>query len=545
MAESGLELQMRELKDTIKELRLTIDALRKELNARDTLIENQQEQLAYLQKKLFGTSSEKRTFVAEGQLGMFDEVEVEAAKDAEPEADSEEETAPVGKSCKPRTRKGELLKGIPVNEKLIELPEAERLCSECGAEMKVAGKKFIRDEIHFTPAKLTVTRIYAQTYYCPECKKEAGKRISDTANHLVTAKAGDALIPHSMATESIVAHAMYQKYANGVPLYRQEKDWAQYGLLLSRSRLARWINVCSEEYFSAVYEYMHRLLVKRKFLMADETRIQVLKEPGREAERDSYMWLFRTGEDELPPIILYGYTQTRARYNAEAFLKGFEGYLTTDGYQGYNDLPGVTRTCCWAHVRRYFNDAVPQGRKIDYAHPAVQGVMYCDKLFAIDKYCRDRGYSPERRHEYRQKKAPAILTAFWKWLEQLKETAGTDTRSKLGKAVAYALNRRPYLETFLEDGRCSLSNNLAENAIRPFCVGRRNWLFSDTPTGAHASATVYTMAEMAKAHNLNVQDYLTFLLNRRPRAGMTDAELEQLMPWSPAARESCAPAIAQ
>lgn len=542
MADNGHDLQMRELMDTMKELRLTIETLRKELSARDKVIANQQEQLSYLQKKLFGTSSEKRPFVAEGQIALFDEVEVETNKEAEPEPNSEEEIVTFTKSRKPKSRKEELLKGIPVNEKIVELPESERFCTECGTEMKPAGRKFVRDEIHYTPAKLTVTRIYAQTYYCPECKKEAGKSISDTTNHLVTAKVEEALIPHSMATESVVAQAMYQKYANAIPLYRQEKDWAQYGLLLSRSRLARWINVCSEEYFAPVYEYMHRLLLKRKFLMADETRVQVLKEPGREAESDSFMWLFRSGEDGLPPIILYGYTQTRAKHNAESFLKGFEGYLTTDGYQGYNNLPGITRTCCWAHVRRYFCDAVPQGKTMDYAHPAVQGVMYCDKLFTIDKHCRDHLYTAEERHEYRLKKAPAILSAFWKWLEQFK---GEDTGSRFGKAVAYALNRKPYLETYLEDGRCSLSNNLAENAIRPFCVGRRNWLFSDTPAGAHASARIYTMVEMARAHNLNVQDYLAFLLQYRPNARMTDEELEHLLPWSKEARDFCSPAIAK
>ena len=173
--------------------------------------------------------------------------------------------------------------------------------------------------------------------------------------------------------------------------------------------------------------------------------------------------------------IRYGYTETRARYNAEAFLEGFSGYLMTDGYQGYNHLPGITRPCCWAHVRRYFHDAVPQGKKLDYAHPAVQGVVYCDKLFAIERYCKEHGFTAEQRHDYHLKKASPILAAFWSWLDKLKDC---DKGSRLGKAIQYALNRKPYLETHLEDGRCSLSNNDSENSIRPFCVGRRNWLFS-------------------------------------------------------------------
>ena len=541
MAANGRDLQMRELMDTMKELKLTIEALRKELTTKDKLIENLQEQIAYLQKKLFGTSSEKRSLVVEGQLGLFDEVEVEAAK-AEPELETEPEVVTFTKSRSSKSTKEELLKGVPVKEKVIALPEAERICQECGAALKPCGKKYIRDEWDFQPARLTVTRIYAETYYCPDCKKDAGKKDSDTGNSIATARVPEALIPHSMATARLVGHVIYQKYANAVPLYRQEKDWTQYGAQLSRSRLARWINVCSDEYFTPVYEYLHRLLLQRDFLMADETRIQVLKEPGREPETDSYMWLFRSGEDGLPEIILYGYTETRARYNAEAFLKGFSGYLMTDGYQGYNDLPGVKRTCCWAHVRRYFNDAIPQSKKLDYAHPAVQGVIYCDKLFEIERYCKEHNFSYERRHEYRLKKATPILSAFWHWLEGL---TGYDKSSRLGKAIQYALNRKPYLETFLEDGRCSLSNNLSENAIRPFTVGRKNWLFSDTPTGAHASARTYTMVEMAKAHCLNIEDYLVFLLNARPHKGMSDAELEQLMPWSNNALANCAPAFAK
>ena len=184
MADTGRDLQTRELMDAMKELRLTIESLRKELSARDKLIENLQEQIAYLQKKLFGTSSEKRSIVVEGQLGLFDEVEMEAAKETDPEPDTEEETVvfTAAKTRKARTPKEELLKGVPMTEMIIELPDSERFCQVCGTEMKPAGKKFIRDEWNFVPAKLTVTRIYAMTYYCPECKKESGQKDSNTGN---------------------------------------------------------------------------------------------------------------------------------------------------------------------------------------------------------------------------------------------------------------------------------------------------------------------------------------------------------------------------
>lgn len=248
---------------------------------------------------------------------------------------------------------------------------------------------------------------------------------------------------------------MYEKYANAVPLNRQEKDWLQYGVPLSRAVLARWIMQCSEKYFTPMYDYFHRKLLERQFLMADETRTQVLKEPNRSPETDSFVWLFRTGEDGGPPIILYGYTETRAKYNAEEFLKGFSGYLMTDGYQGYN-IPGIRRTNCWDHVRRYFVDAIPKGKEMDFSHPAVQGVQYCDKLSWYERYAREHHFTAEQRYEYRLKKEAPILEVFWSWLDRQNPIKN----SRMEKAVIYTRNRKPFLDVYLEDGRCSFSNNL-------------------------------------------------------------------------------------
>ena len=247
------------------------------------------------------------------------------------------------------------------------------------------------------------------------------------------------------------------------------------GVPLSRATLANWIIYCAENYLRHVYDYFHRQLRMRKYLMADETRVQVLNEPGRNPETDSWMWIFRSGEDGLPLILLYHYTETRAKFHAASFLQGFSGYLETDGYQGYNNLPDIKRCSCWAHVRRYFTDAIPKGKEYDYSLPA------------------------EQRKQFRLEKEKPILDAFWNWLDQQHPNKGT----RLAKAVNYAQNRKDTLMTYLEDGHCSLSNNLSENAIRPFTVGRKNWLFSASPKGATASAIVYTMVEMAKANCQN------------------------------------------
>lgn len=537
MSHSSKQLHQREQRDSLKDLRAEVANLSKELAASLAREKQKDEEIAYLMKKLYGTSSEKRTRPVEGQVAFFNEVEAEAEKPLP--AEEEKEIVQFERRKKSKTPRDEQLKGLQVKEKVIPLSDEDRICKECGAAMLPAGKKLIRRELVMIPAKVYIREIYAETAYCPECKKECAKADSDRKNNIVNAKVPEPLISGSMATESIVAHGMYQKYVNAVPLYRQEKDWQQMGIFLSRGRLASWINVCSEEYFVPIYEYFHRLLLGREFGMADETRVQVLKEPNRKPETDSFMWLFRSGEDGLPSLILYHYTETRARYNAEAFLKGYKGYLMTDGYQGYNNLPGIKRTCCWAHVRRDFYDAIPAGKDKDYSLPAVQGTMYCDKLFEVEKHCRQNNYSPEQRYEYRLKRAKPILEAFWVWLDGQLNDSSIDPKSRLGKALSYANNRRAFLDVYLQDGRCSFSNNPSENSIRPFVVGRKNWLFSDTPKGAKASAVVYTIVEMAKAHGLNVERYLTFLLKSRPNREMTDEELERLSPWSQEARDYC------
>lgn len=530
MAQNPREIQIRELKETIEQLNETIRLLNESLRSskeRETVL---QEQIDYLTRKLFGKSSEKNTQI-EGQYSLFDEAENEADPNApEPEMPLTEVKA---HTRKPKAKREDQFSSLPVKEVLLRLPEDQLICPQCGSTLEEIGKEYIREEVQFIPAKMLRIRYYTVTYRCKACCEG---RTGFGRGYLVKRSLPAPLMKHSPASPSTVAYVMYQKYANAMPLYRQEQDWkTQFNVELSRGTMANWIIYCAEHYLKPLYEYFHRELLKRKFLMADETRVQVLKEPGREAQTDSFMWLFRTGEDEGPQIILYGYRQTRAKYNAEDFLKGFEGYLETDGYQGYDNLPGVRRCCCWAHVRRYFFDAIPKGKMGDFSLPAVQGVEYCDKLFFYERTSADKHHTAEERHKYRLEKEKPILEAFWKWLDEQRPAKN----SRMYKAVNYVLNRKPYLETYLEDGRCSFSNNLSENAIRPFTVGRKNWLFADTPKGADASAICYTMVEMAKAHGLSILAYLNYVLLNRLDSGASDKELYQLAPWNPDVKEAC------
>jgi len=268
---------------------------------------------------------------------------------------------------------------------------------------------------------------------------------------------------------------------------------------------------------------------------ADETEVQVLKEPGREAKTTPRMWVYCTGNRSKTPMVLYEYRPTRSGEHAKRWLSGFRGYLVTDGYAGYNSVPDVTRCYCWAHVRRHWVDAIPKTENKAGSSAAV-GVEYCNRLFALEDKLEEKKLSAEEWTKARQYEAKPLLDEYWSWLS----TVGALGGSALGKAVKYSLDLREGLSTFVEDSRISLSNNLCENHIRPFVVGRKNWLFSDTSKGAEASALCYSVLETAKANGLNVYLYLLYLLTEMPKAGaLNDDVLERCLPWSPSLPEWC------
>ena len=415
MAGNSKDSRILAYKDMINQLNKTIasqteliQSLQKTMEADRLEKETLRQQIEYLTKKLFGTSSEKRKDI-ESQLNLFDEAEQEADPAWDPEL-PDDIIVPEHKRKARRTH-AELFKNVPSCDEIISLPEEERNCPTCGTQMECIGKEFVRHEFRFTPAKGKVVNIYRETYKCPECAISAEHPDDQT---FVKAPVQEPLIPESYASESVVSWAMHQKYQNGLPLNRQEEDWKQLGVPLNRATLANWIIYCTENYLRHVYGYFHRQLLIRKYLMADETRVQVLNEPERNPETDSWMWLFRSGEDGLPPILLYHYTETRAKFHAELFLQGFRGYLETDGYQGYNNLPDIKRCSCWAHVRRYFTDAIPKGKEYDYSLPAVQGVQFCSKQFDCERYSKAKKNTAEQRKQFRFEKEKPILDVFWK-----------------------------------------------------------------------------------------------------------------------------------
>jgi transposase len=529
VANSSKDLQLRELKDMITELRNMIKTLQATVDAaskrEEVLIQerdNLKDEISLLRKKLFGSSSEKRVIDFPGQLNLFNEAELEQ----DPSIAETEELAAILPEETPKKRKtratdAERFKGIPVIKKYIDIPEEDKTCPVCSTPLVKIGEEFVRRELVFIPAKLKVVEIYSFNYSCPECSKRdipVMKKGKDGKPHML----------YGMASAGTVAWVMYQKFCNSLPYCRQEKDWKQYGAAITRATMANWVIRNSEAFFRPMYEYFHRKLLERNFLMADETPLQVLHEEGRRAQTKSYMWLFRSGEDGGIPIILYKYSPTRAGDNAVEFLQEFNGYLMCDGYSGYNKVSNAKRTACWAHIRRYLTDAIPKGKQLDYTQPSVQGMMYINQLFHLEDVIKAEHSSFDAIKKARLEKEKPIVEGFLSWLDKQNPVRG----SRMDKAVTYIQNRRDYLMTYLEDGRCSFSNNLSENAIRPFTVGRKNWLFCDTPHGAQASAIVYTMVEMAKANGVNVYHYLTYLLEKLPDDSMSDNELDQLAPWN-------------
>lgn len=496
-----------------------ISDLEKQVENQKLRIDQLMEVLAKSQKSMYGQSSEKSRYVLgeeNGQISLFNEAESESNSKA-PEPDAETVVAEHIRKAK-RTKK-ELAETLPVVEVICDLTEEERSCGICGGELRYMGKEHVRDELEIIPAQMRVLRYIRYNYVCKECEKETGEA------NIVKAPVPCPVMKRSLASPSSVAHVMYQKYVNGMPLYRQEKDWANQGVTLSRGTLANWIIRPSHDWLEPICTVMKKYLISEPVVHADETVVQVLKEDGKKPSSESRMWVYTSGESKAP-VVLFEYQPTRSGQHAKRFLEGFKGYLQTDGYAGYNAVPDVVHCGCWAHLRRKFEEALPKTESKEGSRSA-EGLAYCNKLFELEK--RWAELSAEERYTQRQKQAKPVLDAYWSWLETVNPLQG----SNLGKAVTYAWNQKDTLNAFLLDGKVEISNNRAENAIRPFVTGRKNWLFSDTKQGAAASATVYSVVETAKANDLNPYMYLVHLFTQLPNIKeLTPETLAPFLPWA-------------
>ena len=508
-----------EVAELICPLADSIALLQKENAELKRKLEHTNEVFANAQRAWFGQSSEKNSYVLHDQASFFNEAEKEQAPKAE-EPTPDTILVPQHERKKKRSQ-ADMLNGLP-EEVLLELPEDQLVCGKCGGKMKPIGKKFLRHEMMIIPKQMKLLAYYAVTYACDSCEKDTGFA------HIVTVKPPVPLMKHSLASPSTVAYIMTQKYVDGLPLARQEKMWAREGISLSRATMANWVIRCSDTWLKPLYKHMKQELLTHSVIHADETVVQVLKEDGKPATSESRMWLYASAALIRHQVRLFEYQPDRSGKRPEAFLKDFTGVLVTDGYQGYNLLTKVTHCGCWAHTRRKWREAMPDGTTVKTSKAAV-GFQYCNKLFAEERKCAD--YKPEYRQEYRQNKEMPLLEEYYAWLNTLHPEKG----SKLEEAVRYSLNQKQQLTAFLSNGEVPISNNLAENAIRPFTLGRKNWLFCDTTKGAEASAIMYSLVESAKANGVEPFAYLQHVLPQLPYLGKTHShqELESLMPSAP------------
>ena len=502
------------LEDTILKQKQEIEELKRKL-------EHMNEVFANAQRARFGQSSEQKNYVlGKDQISLFNEAE--DCQDHKAEEPNPDTIVIVTHERKKKRSQAEMLNHLPEEEVLLELPEEQLICGKCGEKMKPIGKKFLRHEMRIIPKQVKLLAYYTVTYACDGCEKDTGFA------HIASVKPPVPLMKHSLASPSTVAYIMTQKYVDGLPLARQEKIWAREGIALSRATMANWIIQCSQTWLKPLYKHMKQELLTHSVIHADETVVQVLKEDNKPATSESRMWLYASAALLRHQVRIFEYQPDRSGKRPESFLRGFTGWMITDGYSGYNQVQNVIHCGCWSHARRKWREAMPEGATVKTSKAAI-GFQYCNKLFAEERKCAV--YQSKYRQEYRQNKEVPILEEYFVWLNTVRPEKG----SKLEEAVRYSLNQKQHLMAYLDNGEVPISNNLAENAIRPFTLGRKNWLFCDTPKGAEASAIVYSLVESAKANGIEPFAYLQHVLVQLPYLGKNHSheELESLMPWAP------------
>lgn len=490
-----------------------VDALKALLLQKQQRIRLLEEQILLLRSRQFGKSSEQSS----GQGELFNEAEEAVAEGDPPEAATETITYNREKSG---GRKA-LPEDLPRLRIEHDIAEPEKTCA-CGCQMQAIGEA-ISEQLDIIPAKIQVIQHVRKKYACKAC--ESGVK---------TAPLPAQPIPKSNASPGLLAHIAVAKYQDALPLARQEKIFQRIGVDLPRNTLAGWIIRCGQ-LVQPLLNLLNDLLLEGSVIHCDETPLQVLREPDKSPESQSYMWVRVSG---LPnrKIVLYDYRASRSGSEACHLLEGFAGYLQTDDYAGYHAVgktEAVTHLGCWAHVRRKFVDAqkAAAGKKAKGSkrQPSKADIAlnYIGHLYGIERKGKD--LDPEARWQLRQAESRPVLDKLRAWLD--KTLPKVLPKSTLGKALAYLDKNWPKLIVYLEDGRLNIDNNPAENAIRPFVIGRKNWLFSDTPKGAQASAALYSLIETAKANGLEPYDYLRRVFSELPRATTVEA-IEALLPWT-------------
>jgi transposase len=428
-------------------------------------------------------------------------------------------------SRKKRGRKP-LPKDLPRIDIIHDLSEDEKQCA-CGARLSRFGEE-VSEKLDYIPARLQVERHIRYKYACKTCEG-----VEDEGPTVKIAPLPEQLIPKSHATAGLLAHIGVSKFADGLPLYRQQKMFDRLGIELGRATMSKWM-VQAARCCSGLIDLLRSEIRSGPLIGIDESPLQVLKEAGRKNTSTSYMWVYRGGPPDRS-VLLYDYQRSRSGKTALEFLTDYKGYIQTDDFSGYDHLdqkPGIVHLGCWAHARRKFVKVAAvrkkhRCRRVNPKSLADQALDYIGKLYKIEKQARRQELDAAQILRLRQQEAKPLLDQFKDWLESTKPL--TPPKGLLGQAISYTLSNWEKLIIYIEDGRLRPDNNLVENAIRPFVVGRKNWLFAGSPDGARTSATFFTLIETAKANGLEPYAYLRHIFEKLPLV-KSDQDLQDLLP---------------
>jgi len=480
------------------------------------------EQVRLLRAQLFGRKTEKRSLdLDNGQALLFNEAEAFSPVEEEVKEDVVEIKA---HKRKKRGRRP-LPADLPRVDVIHDIKEEEKVCA-CGCMKDCIGRE-TSEQLDIIPAKIQVIRNIRLKYVCKNCE---GVEAEEPAVKI--APLPEQLIPKSMATPGLLAHVLTAKFVDALPFYRQEGQFSRLGIDLPRSTMCGWAIKVADR-CEPLLDLLNKEIRSGPLINIDETTVQVMKEPGRSNKTKSYMWIYRGGDPDRPALV-YQYHPTRAGDVVSEYLKGYEGYVQSDGYSGYDFIdhnPKIMHVGCWAHVRRKFVEVVKASGKRKSVKGrtgnAEKAIKYISKLYAIESNAKEQDLTYKELYEERRKNATPILDEFKGWLEDI--SPKTPPKGLLGKAISYTLKQWDRLVRYLDDGRIRPDNNLAENAIRPFVVGRKNWLFSGHPRGAKASAALYSLIETAKANDLEPYSYFRFLFDKLPH-GKSEDDYVALLP---------------
>jgi len=510
-----------------KDVSNTVSQLEKALSEKDQIILQQAKRIAALEEyvalgrlKRYGTSSEK----SPDQQEMFNEAELTVvAEEMLAEREQKDHEANLTDSSQNLPQKKPGRKPLPAHLPRVriehDIPDAEKRCP-CGCARTLIGED-TSEQLDIIPAKIQVLVHVRKKYACKQCE-----------DGVTTAPLPPQPIPKSNASPGLLAHIAVSKYQDALPLYRQQAVLNRSGIEIPRNTLANWM-IKAGDLLQPLLNVMEKQLINHSVMHCDETVVQILKEPDKPATSKSYMWV-RVGGPPTQPIRLFHYAPSRSGSVASELLEGYQGYLQTDDYAGYNAVAankGITQLGCWAHARRKFIDAqkatAGKTKNTNKVSKADMAISLIAKLYAIEKITKEA--DADTRHQIRQQQAVPQLQKIRTWLD--KTLHSTLPKGLLGKAVSYLDKNWHKLTVYTQDGRLAIDNNAAENAIRPFVIGRKNWLFSASVNGAKASANIYSLIETAKANHQEPYQYLHHLFTELPKVTTTD-QIEALLPWN-------------